>query len=67
MKITNLKELGQVIKQSRKDQNISQESLALAAGIGIRSIVELEKGTRNTGMFNVIKICSLLGLDIEIN
>lgn len=67
MKITNLKDLGQKIKTTRKDLGISQKGLALAAGMGIRSIVEMENGTRNTGMDNVIKVCSLLGLDIEIN
>lgn len=67
MKITNLQDLGQKIKTTRKDLGISQTGLALAAGMGIRSIVEMENGTRNTGMYNVIKVCSLLGLDIEIN
>ncbi len=67
MKITDLKELGQIIKQTRKTTGLSQYELALSAGVGIRSIVELENGSRNTGIKNVIKICNLLGLSLNIN
>ena len=66
MKINNLNEIGQLIRKTRKEQGLLQKDLALAAGTGIRLIIELENGKRGVKIDTVIRICKLLGLSINI-
>ena len=66
MQITNIKELGKLIKEKRKEQGLTQKDLALTAGIGVRLIVELERGMRGVNIETILKICMMLGLKVEI-
>ena len=66
MKINNVDELGKLIRESRKSQGLTQNDLALVAGVSVRLIVELENGKRGVNIEVVIKLCSLLGLKIEV-
>lgn len=66
MKINNVNELGKLIRESRKSQGLTQKDLALVAGVSVRLIVELENGKRGVNIEVVIKLCSLLGLKIEV-
>lgn len=66
MEISSIKDIGQIIRTARKSQNLTQRDIALATGIGLRLIVDLENGSRSVGLNNVIKICQLLNLKINI-
>lgn len=66
MKINNIEELGKLIKNTRKAQKLTQKDLALVAGMSVRLIVELENGKRGVSIESVIKLCSLLGMKIDI-
>lgn len=67
MIINNIAELGKLIREKRKEQGLTQKDLALTVGIGVRLLVELEKGTRGVKIDTVVKICHLLGLKIDIS
>lgn len=66
MQIKNISELGELIKTTRKSQGLTQKDLALVANVGVRLIIEMERGERNVNIGTVIKVCSLLGLNINI-
>ena len=66
MNINNIEELGKLIKNTRKAQKLTQKDLALVAGMSVRLIVELENGKRGVSIESVIKLCSLLGMKIDI-
>lgn len=66
MNINNIEELGKLIKNTRKAQKLTQKDLALVAGMSVRLIVELEKGKRGVSIESIIKLCSLLGMKIDI-
>ena len=66
MIINNIEELGKLIREKRKEQGLTQKDLALTVGIGVRLLVELEKGTRGVKIDTVVKICQFLGLKIDI-
>ena len=66
MNINNIEELGRLIKNARKTQKLTQKDLALVAGMSVRLIVELENGKRGVSIESVIKLCSLLGMKIDI-
>lgn len=66
MRIDNIDELGKLIRDTRKAQGLTQKDLALVAGVSVRLIVEFENGKRGVNINSVIKLCSLLGLKIDI-
>ncbi len=66
MRIDNIDELGKLIRDTRKAQGLTQKDLALVAGVSVRLIVEFENGKRGVNIDSVIKLCSLLGLKIDI-
>lgn len=66
MDINNIEELGKLIKNTRKAQKLTQKDLALVAGMSVRLIVELENGKRGVSIESIIKLCSLLGMKIDI-
>lgn len=66
MRIDNINELGKLIRDTRKAQGLTQKDLALVAGVSVRLIVEFENGKRGVNIDSVIKLCSLLGLKIDI-
>jgi len=53
------------VRQTRKNQNLTQEDLAAAAGVGIRFIRELEQG-KPTCIGKALLILTMLGLNIQI-
>ena len=67
MNIKNVKELAQIIRQTRKKQKLTQAQLAAASGVGIRFIVDLENGKETCQIAKTIRIVKMLGLNIEIS
>lgn len=67
MNIKNVKELAQIIRQTRKKQKLTQAQLAAASGVGVRFIVDLENGKETCQIAKTIRIIKMLGLDIEIS
>ncbi len=57
-----LVELGQRFQAARLNANLSRQALAEAAGVTDRTISNLEKGTKSTGLLNVIAILRALGI-----
>lgn len=66
MQISNMAELGKLIKTIRKSQNLTQADLACAANVGVRFIVDLENGKETAQVGKVLKICQMLGMKINI-
>jgi len=67
MNIKNVKELAQIIRQTRKKQKLTQAQLAAASGVGVRFIVDLENGKETCQIAKTIRIIKMLGLDVEIS
>ena len=66
MKINNLKELSKSIRERRKKVKLTQAQLAAASGVGVRFIVDLEKGKETCQLGKSLRIIKMLGLGIEI-
>lgn len=56
----DLAALGEAIKEARKQAGLSQEALALKAGIDRALASALERGTRNVTLSNLLKVCRAL-------
>ncbi len=53
--------LGQTVLQSRKQLGLTQPQLALAAGVGVRFIVDLEAGKPTIRLETLLKVLQALG------
>ena len=66
MLVNDVVELGKLIKETRKSQNLTQADLAMVSNVGVRFLVDLENGKETAQVGKVIKVCKMLGLKIEI-
>ena len=60
--ILNAKDLGQILQQARKAQNLTQEDVAGLTGTGRRFISELENGKETSQIGKVILVLGALGV-----
>ncbi|OAI49057.1 Cro/Cl family transcriptional regulator [Gammaproteobacteria bacterium SCGC AG-212-F23] len=60
------KEIGRIIKATRKKLGITQRSLAMTSGTGLRFIIELEQGKPTCQLEKVLTVFRTLGIKIII-
>ena len=60
------KELGLIIRSARRQLGLTQSQLALAAGVGLRFIVDLEAGKPTLRLENALRVIQSLGGSISI-
>ncbi|GAB3314744.1 hypothetical protein GCM10027299_03280 [Larkinella ripae] len=60
-------EIGQLIKQLRKQRNMTQTELGEKLGIKKSSVVSYEKGRSNFTVDTLQRIADALGADLTIN
>ena len=60
------KDIGQIIRQTRKGMNITQKDLALTSGTGLRFIVDLEKGKETCQLGKTLTVLQTLGIHIDL-
>ena len=58
--------LGPLVRQTRKQQGLTQEQLAAVAGLGVRFIRELEQGKESCHIGKVMIVLAMLGLEVHI-
>ena len=63
----NRKEIGTVIKERRKHLGINQQTLADLAGVGINTLVAIERGDGNPKLTTLFSVLDTLGLQISIH
>ena len=62
--LKDIKALGALIRQERKQQGLTQEQLASTCGVGIRFIRELELGKETCHIGKAFLVVQLLGINI---
>jgi len=58
--------IGQIIREERKELGLRQDELAAASGVGLRFLVELERGKPTVQMGKVLDVISALGCELQI-
>ena len=61
-----IEKLGDIVKQARKKQGLTQEQMAATTGVGVRFIREFEQGKESCHIGKAFKVVSMLGIDIKI-
>ena len=59
--------LGQIARAARKRLGLTQPQLALAAGVGVRFIVELEAGKPTVRLESVLRVLHALGVQLNVD
>lgn len=59
--------LGDALRAARKQLALTQSQLALAAGVGVRFIVDLEAGKPTVRLENVLRVIDALGGEIQLS
>lgn len=64
--IQTTEQLGYALRAARKQLGLTQPQLALAAGVGVRFIVDLEAGKTTLRLENVLRVIDALGGKLEL-
>lgn len=65
--IQSTQQLGQALRTARKQLGLTQSELALAAGVGVRFIVDLEAGKPTVRLETVMRVIEALGGQIMLD
>lgn len=65
--IRSPQQLGQALRSARKQLGLTQPELALAAGVGVRFIVDLEAGKPTLRLENILRVVDALGGAIQLS
>ena len=65
--IRSPQKLGNALRVARKQLALTQPQLALAAGVGVRFIVDLEAGKPTVRLENVLRVIDALGGEIQLS
>lgn len=60
-------ELGVALRAARKQIGLTQPQLALAAGVGVRFIVDLEAGKPTVRLEHVLRVIDALGAELQLS
>ena len=66
IKISNSKALGEEIRFSRKQQELTQMELSRLANTGVRFISDLENGKPDISLSKLLSVVYALGLELRI-
>ncbi len=64
--IRSPQQLGVALRAARKQLGLTQPQLALAAGVGVRFIVDLEAGKPTLRLESVLRVIDALGGEIQL-
>jgi y4mF family transcriptional regulator len=62
----NSKEIGSTIKKRRQELKVNQLTLSELAGVGINTLVAIERGTGNPKLETLLSVLDTLGLQLNI-
>lgn len=65
--IQSPQQLGDTLRVARRQLGLTQPQLALAAGVGVRFIVDLEAGKPTLRLENVLRVIDALGGKIQLS
>ncbi len=65
IQITRCTGLGRMVRSTRKALGLTQPDLAVTAGVGVRFIVELEKGKPTAQIGKALLVLHTLGVAVE--
>ncbi len=62
--MVHFSDLIQIIKERRKELQVTQENLAELSGVGLRTLKQFESGKGNPTLLTIQKLADVLGLEL---
>lgn len=66
MHIDSMKEVAQIVRQTRKEQKATQIELAQFSNVGVRFVRDVEDGKESVNFGKLMRVLKTLGLEMEI-
>jgi HTH-type transcriptional regulator/antitoxin HipB len=57
---------GKALRERRRLLGLTQEDVAIEAGVGRRFVIELERGKPGASLEHALRIAALLGLEVDL-
>ena len=64
--MTTTSTIGESVRRARKELGLRQDELAAAAGVGVRFLVELERGKPTVQLGKVLSVLAAAGLEVQV-
>jgi y4mF family transcriptional regulator len=59
--------LGRVVRETRRALGLTQPGLALSAGVGVRFVVDIEKGKPTAQIGKIMQVLAALGIEMQLS
>ena len=59
-------QIGEAVRRARKAMGLRQDEFAAAAGVGLRFVVELERGKPTVQLGRVLAVLAAAGLELQL-
>jgi HTH-type transcriptional regulator/antitoxin HipB len=59
-------DIGRIVRETRKNLGVTQKTLALTSGTGLRFVIELEKGKPTCELGKALTVVQTLGIRINL-
>lgn len=66
MEVKNVSDIGLAVRKARKALGVTQAQLAMAAGVGVRFMVDLEAGKETLTLAPALRVIDALGGRVAI-
>lgn len=60
----SVEEVGKTVRSTRRSLGVTQRELAMAAGTGLRFVIDLEKGKPTCQLGKTLAVLSTLGVEV---
>ena len=59
--------LGRLVRETRRALGLTQPKLALSAGVGVRFLVDIEKGKPTAQIGKIMRVLAALGIELQLS
>lgn len=60
-------EIGKLVRETRKEQGVTQKDLAMTCGTGLRFVIDLERGKPTVQIGKALIVLQTLGINVEMS
>jgi HTH-type transcriptional regulator / antitoxin HipB len=65
--VSNPPALGRTVRETRRALGLTQPKLALSAGVGVRFLVDIEKGKPTAQIGKIMRVLAALGIELQLS
>ena len=65
--VSNPLALGRIVRETRRALGLTQPKLALSAGVGVRFLVDIERGKPTAQIGKIMQVLAALGIELQLS